>query len=61
MSRGSQLVTPDTLAGPQPVGSYPYNGVQILATATDALQRGYRVELPRDCQAGSSESKAGRG
>jgi nicotinamidase-related amidase len=28
--------------------------IHVFATATDALQRGYRVELPRDCQAGSS-------
>ena len=29
--------------------------VQLMATATDALQRGYAVELPADSQAGSSE------
>ncbi len=28
--------------------------IHLFATATDALQRGYRVEVPRDCQAGSS-------
>lgn len=28
--------------------------INLFATATDALQRGYRVEIPRDCQAGSS-------
>ncbi len=28
--------------------------IHVFATATDALQRGYSVELPRDCQAGSS-------
>ncbi len=30
--------------------------IQIFATATDALERGYRVELPEDCHAGSSLS-----
>ncbi len=30
--------------------------VQLMATATDALQRGFAVELPRDCQAGISEA-----
>jgi len=30
--------------------------MHVFATATDALQRGYRVELPRACQAGSSEA-----
>jgi nicotinamidase-related amidase len=29
--------------------------VQLLATATDALQRGFAVELPPDAQAGQSE------
>ena len=29
---------------------------QIFATATDALERGYTVELPDDCHAGSSVS-----
>jgi nicotinamidase/pyrazinamidase len=29
--------------------------IGLLATATDALQRGYAVEIPRDSQAGSSE------
>lgn len=29
--------------------------IHVFATATDALQRGYRVEVPRDCQAGSAE------
>jgi nicotinamidase-related amidase len=28
--------------------------VGILATAMDALQRGYNVEVPRDCQAGTN-------
>lgn len=28
--------------------------IHLFATATDALQRGYHVEVPRDCQAGSS-------
>jgi nicotinamidase/pyrazinamidase len=28
--------------------------VQLMATATDALQRGFAVELPADCQAGAS-------
>lgn len=28
--------------------------IHVFATATDALQRGYAIELPRDCQAGSS-------
>ena len=29
--------------------------VQLMATATDALERGFAVELPADCQAGISE------
>jgi nicotinamidase-related amidase len=29
--------------------------VQLMATATDALQRGFSVEIPADSQAGSSE------
>lgn len=29
--------------------------IHLFATATDALQRGYRLEMPEDCQAGSSE------
>jgi nicotinamidase-related amidase len=29
--------------------------VQLQATATDALQRGFAVELPADCQAGASD------
>lgn len=29
--------------------------VGLLATATDALMRGFRVEVPVDCQAGTSE------
>jgi nicotinamidase-related amidase len=28
--------------------------IHVFATATDALQRGYRVEVPVECQAGSS-------
>lgn len=28
--------------------------IHLFATATDALQRGFEVEIPRDCQAGSS-------
>jgi nicotinamidase/pyrazinamidase len=28
--------------------------IGVLATATDAMQRGFAVEVPRDCQAGSS-------
>jgi nicotinamidase-related amidase len=30
--------------------------VQLMATATDALQRGFAVELPADSQAGASEA-----
>ncbi|HXN33957.1 MAG TPA: isochorismatase family cysteine hydrolase [Polyangiaceae bacterium] len=30
--------------------------VQLMATATDALERGFAVELPADCQAGISET-----
>jgi nicotinamidase/pyrazinamidase len=29
--------------------------VQIMATATDALHRGFAIEIPADCQAGASE------
>ena len=29
--------------------------VQLVATATDALQRGYQIEIPPDAQAGTSE------
>jgi nicotinamidase/pyrazinamidase len=30
--------------------------VQLMSTATDALQRGFAVEIPADCQAGASET-----
>ncbi len=30
--------------------------VQLMATATEALQRGFAVEVPADCQAGISET-----
>src|SRR6202042_584627 len=33
--------------------------VQLLATATDALQRGFAVEMPPDAQAGSSAAAEG--
>ncbi len=29
--------------------------IGIMATATDALQRGYAIEVPADCQAGLAE------